>query len=334
MSKRSSKADSHFEALFGARTGESITNSFKLIPAHLIERVAQARKSFPSTELDELAQSITDLRSRGEGVEGTGILQPLLVADNPSNAESPYRLIAGERRYRAAAIVGLESVPCLVVQMDEQSIVVAQLVENLQRQNLAPLEEAHAIEEMMALHKLSIRDTAKLLGKGKGYIENRLALLKMGEDVQNMVQTRPDTLLHAREIDGLTDLLLRQELIEAVLNDGLSRAMLRHRIGSQDTDSIATGGVDDRVGKQPTNSPDKLSVQTDRNGSKRGQTSALTGTALRPIISQLDGSIEDLEQKLRDSKLSQEQSNGIDISVNNIKSQIEALKTLLAQVGN
>jgi ParB/RepB/Spo0J family partition protein len=319
MSKRSSNADSHFEALFGARTGESLTNSLKLVPAGHIQRAAQARKSFPQQELDELAHSIEDLRSRAEGVEGTGILQPLLVAENPYGHEFPYRLIAGERRYRAAGIVGLDTLPCLVVEMDEDSIAVAQLVENLQRQNLAPLEEARAIEALMASQKLSIRDSARLLGKGKGYIENRLALLKMGADVQAMVETRADSLLHAREIDSITDAALRAELIDAVLHESLSRAMLRDRIGAG---APEPGG--NRTG---------LSVRTDSRGHAQKEPGAsrnVKTSTLRPIVQSLSETVDEFETRLGELKAPESQLARLSQDVQALRQQVAQLQDLIA----
>lgn len=326
MSKRSSKADSHFEALFGARTGESLTNSLKLVPAEHIQRAAQARKSFPQQELDELAHSIADLRSRADGIEGTGILQPLLVAENPYGHEFPYRLIAGERRYRAGAIVGLETLPCLVVEMDEDSIAVAQLVENLQRQNLAPLEEARAIESLMASQKLSIRDGAKLLGKGKGYVENRLALLKMGADVQAMVETRADSLLHAREIDSIQDAALRTELIDAVLHESLSRAMLRDRIGTTNRNNDKSGG--ELSAKEP-------SVRTDnRKGSPSGKKTTVKVAALLPIVQSLHEGLDDFDAKLNGLGVSATQKTRLSEDLKSLRQQIIQLQALMTGEGS
>lgn len=229
MPKRTSKASSHFDALFGARQGEQLAGGLKLIPRDKIERGSQPRQSFPAEEISELAASLTQLRQRGEGIEGTGFLQPLLVTQQGDS----YRLIAGERRHRASEQAGIDQLPAIVVALGPSSVLLAQLIENLQRRDLPPLEEARGMSQLMSEQGLSLREAARVLGKGKGYVENRLNLLKMGADVQEMVSVQTDTLLHARDIDGVPDPEHRRALIRAVLQDGLSRAELRQRIQPQ-----------------------------------------------------------------------------------------------------
>lgn len=186
------------------------------------------------------------MRERGEGIAGTGILQPLLVTQN----DNGYRLIAGERRYRASAQAGVEQLPVIVVAAHENGNLLAQLVENLQRRDLPPLEEARGIAQLMAEQNVSLREVARLLGKGKGYIENRINLLKMGADVQEMVSVQTDTLLHARDIDAVSDPALRAKLIRAVLEDSLSRSALRATIDKsrkQDQNGADDKPADDKA---------------------------------------------------------------------------------------
>jgi ParB/RepB/Spo0J family partition protein len=173
-----------------------------------------------------LARSIEELQARGEGIEGTGLLQPLLVVEDGDG----YRLIAGERRLRASELVGVENVPSIVTSLDENSIVLAQLIENLQRRDLPPLEEARGIEQLIHQQGLSLRDAAKVLSKSLGYVTNRLSLLKMKPEVQGLVAQRPDTLKHAPILDGVNDETLRAELTQAVLNEDLSVRELQRRL--------------------------------------------------------------------------------------------------------
>ena len=226
MPKKPSKAASHFDTLFGVQQGEQLAGGFKLIARDKIERGLQPRRSFPATEISELAASISALHARGEGIEGTGILQPLLAIAK----DDGYRLIAGERRYRASEQAGVEQLPVIVMAANDSGILLAQLVENLQRRDLPPLEEAHGIAQLMDEQELSLREAARMLGKGKGYIENRVNLLKMRPDVQEMVSVQTDTLLHARDIEAVLDPALRSSLIRAVLEDGISRTELRRQI--------------------------------------------------------------------------------------------------------
>jgi ParB family chromosome partitioning protein len=235
MPKRTSKASSHFSTLFGARQGEQLSSGLKLIPLSKIQQQNQPRQTFPPHEISELAASLNELRQRGEGIEGTGFLQPILVTEH----EDGYRIVAGERRFRASAEAGIELLPAVVVSMSSSNVLLAQLVENLQRRDLPPLEEARGMHLLMTKQHLSLRETARVLGKGKGYVENRINLLKMGADVQEMVSVQTDTLLHARDIDAIEDTKLRQELIHEVLQNGLSRADLRHLIHQKNPQVLA-----------------------------------------------------------------------------------------------
>ncbi len=223
--------------LFPSLDGDMDAPGLKLLAHEHIAVRPQPRVHFSPDEVAELSHSISQLRERGEGIEGTGILQPLIVApietDAPEDSDSSnrvrYRLIAGERRFRASLQAGLPHVPVLVLPMREDGILLAQLVENLQRQGLAPLDEARGLQQLMSEQGLSYRDAAKVLGKSRSYLTDRLALLKMGEDVQSLVSARPDTMQHARFIDAVQDAPLRQELIE-LTRQGTGRREIERRI--------------------------------------------------------------------------------------------------------
>ena len=234
------QTSSAIDKLFGVRQGEQAASGLKLIEHAQIEVRPQARTIFPGEEVAELARSIAELRGRGEGVEGTGILQPLLVMPLPKPTDegatpngARYRLIAGERRYRASQQAGLPLVPCLVVSMREDTILAAQLIENLQRQDLAPLDKARSFQQLMQEQGLSYRDAAQILGKSRSYISDYIALLSMDEDVQNMVSDPWDTLLHARLIQSVEDADLRTQLIQETLA-GASRRAIERRISGED----------------------------------------------------------------------------------------------------
>ena len=234
--KRAAKAkpilQDEFNDLFGLQQGEQDAGGFKLIEHGLIATAPQPRRSFPDSEIAELAQSIQALRDQGAGLEGTGLLQPLIVRPlkTPTPEGARYLLVAGERRFRATQRIELPRVPALVVPMDERGVLLAQLVENLQRQGLPPLEEARSLRKLMDEQGLSIRDAVQVLGKSRGYLTNRLDLLKMGEDVQAMVSSREDTLKHAAIIQGVQDAELRAVLIRAVGEEDLSVKDLERRL--------------------------------------------------------------------------------------------------------
>ena len=222
------QATANFDELFGARQGERIVSGgFKMLAHDRITVRPQVRRTFPAEEMKELRASIHELRAQNGGIEGSGVLQALLVATD----EEGYRLIAGEKRFRATQAEGIDEVPCVIVPAVSEGMTrLLQLTENAVRSAPPVWEEAQAMQETLAQQKISQRDLARLMGKSLGYITNRLTLLKMGEDVHQMVQRRSDTLKHAPIIDAVQDATQRQALIEAVVEDGLSVKELERRL--------------------------------------------------------------------------------------------------------
>lgn len=185
--------------------------------ARIVPNPYQARREFPA--LDELAESIKSL----------GFVTRLRVRPDPQQA-GMFQLVYGERRLRAAQQAGLTSVPCEIAEHSDAELLEIGLAENIQRRDLNPLEEAAAFRAMCDDWGYSIRGLAERLGKDKSYIESRLALLRAPDDVQEMVQQRPDTIRAAREIARLDDAAQRQPLIEGVLAGDLSKEEVREQV--------------------------------------------------------------------------------------------------------
>jgi ParB family chromosome partitioning protein len=247
--RSSNQSNRNIGTLFGTAQGSRQASSLFLVDRDRIQVGAQPRQEFAPEDLESLANSIRELRAKGEGVEGTGILQPLLVTALP---DGRFQLIAGERRWRASGIAGLPQVPVVVGRVAAPDVLITQLIENLQRADLSPLEEAQAVSRISAARGLSVRDLAKELGKNRGWVENRLKLLKVGEDVRAMLQARPDSIPHAFEIDNVTQAKLREQLIALVL-DGVSVARVRQRIDeSRSTTSADTAAAEDSAENSST----------------------------------------------------------------------------------
>ena len=140
----------------------------------------QPRLAFDPTSLEELAASIRE----------HGVLQPILV--RPLDA-GEYQLIAGERRWRASKIAGLETIPALVEEIDDDTAMEISIIENLQREDLSPLDEAAMYDRMVREHGYSVRRLAQKLGKDKGYLENRLRLADAPDEIRELVSLRKDT---------------------------------------------------------------------------------------------------------------------------------------------
>lgn len=151
----------------------------------------QPRKQFEETSLNELAESI----------RVHGIVQPLIVKQKGSR----YMIIAGERRFRAARLAGLSEVPVLVTDYDEAQIHEVSLIENIQRENLNPVEEAAAIRFLMKQHDMTQEEVSGRLGKSRPAIANALRLLQLPESVIELLKSGALSAGHGRALAGLTD---------------------------------------------------------------------------------------------------------------------------------
>ncbi len=158
---------------------------------HIAPNPAQPRRNFDPQALRELADSI----------RLHGILQPLTV----QKGHYTYTLVAGERRLRAAGMAGLDTVPCVILNIDEESRAVLALIENLQRSGLHYLEEAEAIARLIATFDLSQEEAAAKLGKSQSAVANKLRLLRLSEPCAALLRQYQLTERHARSLLRLTD---------------------------------------------------------------------------------------------------------------------------------
>ena len=185
----------------------------------ILPNPAQPRLSYEEDSLTELADSIRE----------HGVLQPILVRP----AGTQFELIAGERRWRASRLAGLETIPAVVLEYDEETALEVSIIENLQREDVSPLEEAAMYRKMLVLG-YSIRQLAAKIGKDKGYVENRLRLADAPPEVRDLVAARRDTISHAYELMKVTDDKTRRKLAKRVANGELTLAKLRRLTGSAD----------------------------------------------------------------------------------------------------
>jgi ParB family transcriptional regulator, chromosome partitioning protein len=193
----------------------------------------QPRLVFDETTLEELAASIRE----------HGVLQPILVRPL-DNGE--YQLIAGERRWRASKAAGLDTIPALIEDIDDDTALEISIIENLQREDLTPLDEAAMYDRMVREHGYSVRRLAQKLGKDKGYLENRLRLADAPEEVRELVSLRKDTLSHAYELLKVDDPKKRKRLAAQVARGELTLIKLRDRIEGRPARSAPAGPfVDD-----------------------------------------------------------------------------------------
>jgi ParB family chromosome partitioning protein len=181
----------------------------------------------PSPDQPRLAMDQDSLDDLAASVREHGILQPILVRPG---AGARYQIVAGERRWRAARIAGLELIPALIQELDDETALEISIIENLQREDLSPLDEALMYERMIHEHGYSVRRLAQKVGKDKGYLENRLRLADAPAEVRELVSVRKDTLSHAYELMKVQDPRRRKRLAAQVARGELSLVKLRERI--------------------------------------------------------------------------------------------------------
>ncbi len=187
------------------------------------------RREFPNTELDELAAS---LRERG-------IIQPIVVRAARGVADG-YEIVAGERRWRAAQRAGLHEVPVVVIEATDAEALQLAIIENVQRADLNPLEEAEGYRALMDEFANSQEDIARIVGKSRSYVANTLRLLKLPEAVKAYIHSGKLTAGHARMLVGEPNAdALAEEIVARELNVRQVEAMARERV--QKSGKIASG---------------------------------------------------------------------------------------------
>jgi ParB family transcriptional regulator, chromosome partitioning protein len=203
----------------------------------------QPREYFDEEALGALADSIREV----------GVLQPVLVrpAGDPSTdgADDEYELIAGERRWRAARRVGLQTIPALIRETDDAAALEHALVENLHRDNLNPLEEAAAYQQLIEDFGLTHDDVAARVGRSRASISNTLRLLQLPPAIQRSLQEGKLSMGHARAILGSPDRSFQEVLAKRVVADDLSvravEELVREHQGTADPEGAAGSGNGD-----------------------------------------------------------------------------------------
>ena len=188
----------------------------------------------PNPEQPRLAMDEVSLEELAASIREHGVLQPILV--RPLE-DGEFQLIAGERRWRASKAAGLGTIPALVEEIDDDTALEISIIENLQREDLSPLDEAAMYDRMVHEHGYSVRRLAQKLGKDKGYLENRLRLADAPDEVRELVSLRKDTLSHAYELMKVEDPKKRKKLTGQVARGELTLIKLRDKIEGRPTRS-------------------------------------------------------------------------------------------------
>ena len=180
----------------------------------------QPRKVFDDDALNELAESIKEY----------GVFQPIIVKKSIKG----YEIVAGERRYRASKLVGLDKIPAIVRDFNDEQMMEIALLENLQRENLTAIEEAEAYKLMIEKLSLTQEQLAKRVGKSRSHITNIIGLLRLPKDVQEKVSSSKISMAHARVLSKLDDIEQIESLANKIIKDNINVRQLEEMASGKD----------------------------------------------------------------------------------------------------
>ena len=219
MSDKRKSLGRGLDALLG-QPGEAETKNQKQGLTEIpIEQIGpgpfQPRKQIDESQLNELAQSI----------KAQGVIQPIVVRERAiadSHTGVRFEIIAGERRWRATQIAGLENIPAVIRTIADSEAVAVALIENIQRENLNPLEEANAFQRLIIEYEMSHQEVANSVGRARASITNALRLLDLPSSVQELVNKKMLTMGHARALLSIEDRGMQLEVANLIVEKGLS----------------------------------------------------------------------------------------------------------------
>lgn len=226
---------------------------------------AQPRKNFNKEKLEDLAESIKE----------NGVIQPVVVRKKGSS----YELVAGERRWRASRIAGMKQIPCLIRNFDEKQNMIVAIIENMQREDLDPIEEAAGLREMVNRFGFTQSQVSKSLGKSRAYIANSMRLLKLPPEVQDMISKGQLSAAHGRTIINIEDKEKQKAVANKIIKDGLSV-----RATERLAEKIKDDARPERRKTKPTKSPDLAAAESELR--------TITGTKVRINGTENSGKIE------------------------------------------
>jgi ParB family chromosome partitioning protein len=249
--------------------GDALTR----LPVDLLQRGKyQPRLDMRTESLQELADSI-----KAQGVIQPIVVRPLDGTGGPTDSQR-YEIIAGERRWRAAQLAGLQDIPAVIRRVPDEAAVAMALIENIQRENLNPLEEARAIDRLVTEFALTHQEAAEAVGRSRAAVSNLLRLLELADEVKTLVEKRELEMGHARALLGLPQKRQQAEVGALVAKKGLSvretEALVRRlAAGKGDADDGANRGGDANIRRLETDLSEKLGakVTVKHQSSGKGQ---------------------------------------------------------------
>ena len=180
----------------------------------------QPREVFDERPLKELAVSIKE----------HGVIQPIIVR----KVNDKYEIIAGERRYKASALAGLTKIPAIIRDLDDKETSKVALLENLQRKNLNPLEEARTYQKILEIDEMTQEELAKTMGKSQSAVSNKLRLLSLCDEVQQALLKEEISERHARALLSVEDIEEQKKLLKEIIENKMTVRQLEAKIKGED----------------------------------------------------------------------------------------------------
>jgi len=239
------------------------------IPVELLQRGEyQPRQEIDESALEDLARSI----------KAQGLVQPIVVRPLPGTTpagETRYEIIAGERRWRAARLAGLATIPAVVRQIPDSAVIAQSLIENIQREDLNPLEEAQAIQRLVNEFSLTHQDAADAIGRSRAAVSNLLRLLELGEAARGLLRSGALEMGHARALLAITDLRMQAEVAALVAKKELSvretEALVRRVLEGGGARRQESARRDPDIGRLETELSEKLGARVAIQHGPRGR---------------------------------------------------------------
>ena len=247
----------------GAVMGGHGDDSLRQLPVDLLQRGQyQPRSDMRQDTLQDLANSI----------RAQGVVQPIVARPIGDNR---YEIVAGERRWRAAQLAGLEEIPAVVKEVSDEAAIAMALIENIQRENLNPLEEAGALDRLIREFDLTHAEAAKAVGRSRAAVSNLLRLQDLSDKVKPMLESRQLEMGHARALLGITNAIQQLDAARQVVKKGLSvreterlvKTMLE-KGGTKKTKAAPSKDADIRRLEQEVS--EKLGAKVSLNHTKKG----------------------------------------------------------------
>ena len=253
-----SKPAAETPAVADVESAPEAQDLLKTLPVDLLQRGQyQPRDDMRQDTLEDLAASI----------EAQGVVQPIVVRPLRGGKEQRYEIIAGERRWRAAQLAGLQEIPAVIRDVEDDAAIAMALIENIQRENLNPLEEAKALDRLIREFDLTHQEAAEAVGRGRASVSNLLRLLDLTDRVKPLLESRELEMGHARALLAIGNATQQFDAARQVTKNGLSvretEALVRRMLAAPDKKKKPAGNqtVDADIRRLEMDVSDKLGAK-------------------------------------------------------------------------